>query len=261
MGFFDDVGNYLFGGNATKGLNAQGQYGQQLGGYYQNALGGVGNPALNFGQANADRQRMGYLADQLNGVASGQQKGAGELATERQVSNATAAQQAAANAARGANAALAMRNAARNAAQLGVAGAGQAQQAALQDQANARGQLAGVLGQMQGGDLSQQQLALQQYQAQNAARLGYLQGYGNLNQQGVQNQIGINQLGMQDKGIFPYLLQGAGSYLAGGFGRGGGGGAPAPAPAPQGFYGGWGSGPGTSIGTGFLGGALGGVGG
>jgi hypothetical protein len=220
MGF--DLGTFLFGGmgqNPTQGLNPQGQYGGYLGSYMQSALGRVNNPVLNFGQANQDRSQMSSLAGQLGAVASGQQKGAGELAVERQMGNATAAQQAAARMARGANAALAARQAARNIANLGVAGAGQAQQAALQDQADARAQLAGVLGQMQGGDLQQQELGLQQYGAQNNAALGYLGALSGLNQQGFQNQAAMNQLTMSQSGLFPYLLSGAGSVLASYAGR------------------------------------------
>ena len=228
-----DLGNFLLGGmgqNPVQGLNPQGQYGNYAGNYLQGMLGGVRNPVLNFGQANQDRSQMGALAGQLQGVASGQQKGAGELAVERQMGNATAAQQAAARMARGANAALAARQAARNTADLGVAGAGQAQQAALMDQANARGQLAGLLGQMQSGDLQQQQLGLGQYNAQNAATQGYLGQLLGLNQQGFNNQFGMNQAIANQPGFLGSLLGAAGSIGAAYAGRpnfgGGGNGGP-----------------------------------
>ena len=91
----------------------------------------------------AQLQQMG----QLQGIASGQQQGAGELATQRQYANALAAQQAQARMARGGNAALAYRNAANQSAALGSTAAGMGQQAALQDQMNAQG-LLGQVGQV-----------------------------------------------------------------------------------------------------------------
>ena len=94
-------------------------------------------------------------AQQLQRIASGQQQGAGELAAQRQVNNAIAAQQAQARMARGGmNPALAFRNAAVNSASTGLAGAGQAQQAALQDQINAQNQLGTVLGQGRSADIN-----------------------------------------------------------------------------------------------------------
>lgn len=201
--------SFWFGGDATKHLNPQGQYGAQLGGQLQGFLGQAQQNPLNFGQYNQTFGQQQGLANMLQGVAQGNQPGAGELAVNRQLGAATAAQQSLARQARGANAVLAARQAARNQADLNVAGAGQAQQAALQDQAAARGQLAGLLGQMQGGSLQQQGLVQNQYQAQNNALQGYLAQLLGLNQQGFQNQATVNGLGMQDKGIFPSLLQGA----------------------------------------------------
>jgi hypothetical protein len=88
----------------------------------------------------AQLQQMG----QLQGIASGQQQGAGELAAQRQYQNAIAAQQGIARMARGGNAALAYRNAANQSAALGSSAAGMGQQAALQDQMNAQGMLGQV---------------------------------------------------------------------------------------------------------------------
>lgn len=207
-----DLGSFLGGGQATAGLNPQGQYGGYLGQYLKGQLGG--SPGLNFGQANGAYGQMQGLANQLQMVANGA-KGAGELAVDRSVQAGSAAQQAAANAARGANAALAMRQAARNQAGMALSGAGAAQGAALQDQANARNQLAGLLGNMQSGALQQQQLGLQGYQAQNAAQQGYLQQLMGLNQNGFNNQYQYNQANMADQGAIGNLMQGAGSYLAG----------------------------------------------
>ncbi len=75
---------------------------------------------------------------------------------------------------------------------LGLAGAGQSQQAALSDQQMAQGQLSGVLGQGRQGDLSYGQananLQQQQYANNNQANLGYL---------GQQTAQGRDQLALQ----------------------------------------------------------------
>jgi hypothetical protein len=202
-------------------------------------------------QSQARGMQMG-LAQQLQRIASGQQQGAGELATQRQVSQGLAAQQAAARMARGANqAGGAGLGAARNMAQMTVAGAGQSQQAALQDQANAMGQLGQVSGQMRGQDvdfagqnaqlmqqmglanlgynnnalmqqagfnqqtgLANQQAMLQNRGQNDAAALAYLQQlYGiNMGQAGLQAAYNEAQLG--NKGIFPDLLQAGGTIGA-----------------------------------------------
>lgn len=107
-----------------------------------------------------DPFRQAQLAQmqQLQGIASGQQQGAGELAAQRQIANALAAQQAQAMMARGGNAALAQRNAANQSAALGISGVGLGQQAALTDQQAAQGQLAGVQTAGRQGDLATNQL-------------------------------------------------------------------------------------------------------
>ena len=198
------------------------------------------------------REMQMQLAQRLQRIASGQRQGAGELATQRQVSQGMAGQQAMARMARGANqAGGAGLGAARNMAQMSVAGAGQSQQAALQDQSMAMGQLGQLGGQMRGQDmdfagqnaqLAQQMgmanigyqnnalmqqagfnqqtgLANQQSQLQNrgqndAAALAYLQQlYGiNAGQAGLQGAY--NQAQMGNKGIFPDLLQAGGAIGA-----------------------------------------------
>ena len=208
MGVWDSISNWLVGGDASGAINPQLNHGQYMGGYIQNALGQIPNQQLNFGQSDQSRGQMGALAGQLQGVASGQQKGAGEMAVDRQMGQASAAQQALASMARGSNTALAMRNAARNTADLGVNGAGQAQMAALQDQTGARGQLAGLLGQMRGQDLSQQGLQQQQYSAQNQAQLGYLGQLLGLDQAQMQALLAKQQLSLQDQGHLGALLSG-----------------------------------------------------
>lgn len=222
MGFWDSVGNWFVGGNATKDLNPQGANYGTTNSYLKNALGTVNQPALNFGQANAINNQQGQLADQLQQVSTGQAKGAGELAVDRQVGQASAAQQALARMSRGSNAALAARQAARTTADIGAQGAGQAAQSALSDQVNARNQLAGVLGQQQQGAYQQQGLNLNQYQAQNQAAQGYLSQLMGQDQSQFNNQLQKNQLGMQDQGHLAQLIGAAGQVgmtaATGGFG-------------------------------------------
>jgi hypothetical protein len=131
-------------------------------------------PVANQSQSDQFRQGQMQQVGQLQGIASGQQEGAGELAAQRQTLNADANQQAMARMARGPNASMAYRNAANNTAGLGINGAGQAQQAALQDQMNAQGLLSSALGQ---GRSQDQQLSLANQQAQlqqGNLNLGYL---------------------------------------------------------------------------------------
>lgn len=135
----------------------------------------------------ADPFRQGQLQQigQLQGIASGQQQGAGELAAQRQIQQALAAQQAQAHMARGSNAALAYRNAANQSAALSSTGAGMGQQAALQDQQNAHAALTGALGQGRGMDVS--------VAGQNA---GFQQQAGMQNA-GFQQQTGLANAGFQ----------------------------------------------------------------
>jgi hypothetical protein len=264
MGILSDAGQWLFGGGATEGLDTKGTHYNQASGYLQNALGGVDQRRAPLAQAaqlgsaaqlangpQADaRAQLGGVTSQLQRIMSGQQAGAGELAVNRQVGQATAAQQAAARMARGANAALAARNAARNTADIGVAGAGQAAQAQMQDQANATGQLGGILGQMRGQDidlagqnaqllqqrmlqqgafnqqtgLANQDARLRQMAMNDQAAQSYLQQMLGMDQAEFQREMMKRQLDAQDSGAFGSLLQGLGSigstYATGGFGGG-----------------------------------------
>lgn len=205
----------------------------------------LGAPAqLATGQIDQSRGGMLGVANRLGGIASGTQLGAGEIGVNRQVGAATAAQQAAARMARGANAALAYRQAARNTADIGLAGAGMAAQAAAQDQANANAQLGQLYGNMYGQDASvaaqnaqlgqqamlqqgamDQQAAIVNAQAGNATALANLQAQ--LAQSGMNDQqqlaalgqiLGWDQATLQaqlakaqvaagDKGMLPGLLQ------------------------------------------------------
>lgn len=155
------------------------------------APGGIANQTAPQLQMGDDPFRRAQLAQmqQLQGIASGQQMGAGELATQRQYANALAAQQAQARMARGGNAALAYRNAANQSAALGSSAAGMGQQAALQDQMNAQGLLGQVGASGRAGD----------YNVANA-NAGYQAGTNQLNSSNYMNLL--QSLGQMDTGQF-----------------------------------------------------------
>lgn len=155
------------------------------------------------------RQMQMQQAQQLQGIASGQQQGAGELAAQRQVQNALAAQQAQQHMIRGGgNAGLGLLAGARNAAGVGISGAGMGQQAAMQDQQMAQGQLANSLNQGRGGDL---QMAGQNAGFQNQR---YGENLGALGQNDAQ-RLAAQQAYMQSttgqQGILGGLLNTAGT--------------------------------------------------
>ena len=272
----DYTKDLLFGGKATAGIDARlPQYDAattQLGQIATNASNRVaptaqtvqagrtmlGGPAqLATGQIDQARGGMLGAANRLGGIASGAQLGAGELGVNRQIGAATAAQQSAARMARGANAALAYRNAARNTADIGLAGAGMASQAAAQDQANANAQLGQIYGNLYGQDANvaaqnaqlaqqtalqqgafDQQTALANAQAGNATALANLQAQlaqtgmndqqqlaalGQMlgwDQATLQAQLAKAQIAAGDKGILPGLLQ-VGGQLGAAYATGG----------------------------------------
>lgn len=126
---------------------------------------------IDQGRYNEWRGRQMGLADQLGRVATGQEAGAGELAVQRQIQNGLAGQQATARMARGGGAGMALRNMAAGAGALATTGAGLGQQAAMGDQAAARGQLAQVLGQGAGQDIGVAQGNASLSQQMNLANL------------------------------------------------------------------------------------------
>lgn len=235
MGILDSIGNALFGGlGASTNPNDY-----QVNNPQQQAINNLmrqQSAQLNPQQQAQFRQMQLAQAQRLQQIASGQQQGAGELAAQRQVQNALAAQQAQARMARGANSALAMRNAADNSAAVGLSGAGQAQRAALQDQQAAQAQLAGTLAQGRGQDLSlagqNAQLANERY-GQN---LGALTG---LNAQQLGAQQNAMSTAVNQQGILGGLINAGGTalgaYLGGLGGSGGGGNGFSYAEMPSGF--------------------------
>lgn len=205
MGFWGSIKNVLVGGDATKNFDnklyhyddATSQLGQmatdaqgrqapqaqaaQLGSPYQ-----MQTQQLDPSQMGQSRGALMGVANRLGAIANGQQAGAGELAVNRQFGQGAAALQSAARSARGANAALAYRNAMRSTADMGLGAAGQAAQAQMQDQANANAQLGSIYGGMYGQDAN--------VAAQNA-QLGQAAGALNaqLGQQAMLTQGQFNQ--------------------------------------------------------------------
>jgi hypothetical protein len=232
--YFKDL---LFGGNATNGIDAQPkQYdaatamlGQISGTAQQRQAPTIGAMQLAGGPQDQSRQGMMDVANRLGGIANGTQAGAGELAVNRQLSSINAAQNSAARMARGANSALAYRNAMRNQADAGLAGAGQAAQAQMSDQQAANQQLGSIYGMMRGQDIGyaseNAQLGQQANLANQNAQLTQQQMNDARQIQAIGQQLGWDQariqaelqkagIAMQDKGILPGLLQGAGQAAA-----------------------------------------------
>jgi hypothetical protein len=190
-------------------------------------------------------------ANRLGMIASGQAKGAGEMAVDRQLGQAAAQQQAMARMSRGMSGASAARGAARNVAGLGVTGAGQAQQAAFGDQMGANQMLGSVLSQGREADIGMagqnaqlsQQAMLQQgafdqqrnmQQGQmdqatqlanldaqlrsrgmnDAARQAYLAQIMNMDQAEMAARLGQEQVAMNQPSLMGPAMQAGGSILA-----------------------------------------------
>lgn len=211
MGFWSSVKDTVFGGAAGNNMPTKTQTGEQQRGYLTGML---GRQAPQMQGGNEARGQMQSLAQQLQGVANGTQAGAGELAVNRQVGQAVAGQQAQAQMARGANAALAQRQAARTSADLGVNGAGMAAQAQMQDQTNAQGQLSGLLGNMRQGDIGIAGANQQSQMQQQNVQLGALAQMLGIDQAELQAQMNKASVNAQDKGILGGLVSGAGTIGA-----------------------------------------------
>lgn len=161
-------------------------------------------------RAEADRAQWQNVqqqqAQQLQAVASGQQKGAGELAAERQAQNALAAQHALASM-RGAGGGGQIA-AARQAGAIGSSTAGLGRQAAVQDQAQAQQLLAGIAGQ-------NQQLQLQGQQMNNDAYLKYLQALTGMDQTQLQAQLAAMQAATGKPGLLGPMMSAGGQVVGG----------------------------------------------
>lgn len=206
--------SWWFGGDATKGMQTQPQTADFQRSYLQQML-NRNAPQMNDAQSNQDRAQQGQLANILMGVATGNQAGPGELAVQRQVGNAMGQQTAQASMARGADAALAARNAMRNQAEIGVNGAGQAGIAQMQDKMNAGNQLSQILGTMRGQDIGVAQGNQSAQLTQQQQQLGMLAQLLGVDQTTLAQDLAKRQLGMKDQGMFPGLLQQWGTAAAG----------------------------------------------
>jgi hypothetical protein len=161
--------------------------------------------------------QIGQLG-QLQGLASGQQKTAGELAAYRAAQQAGAQQQAMARMARGGDAVLAQRTAANNMAGISSNAAGQVQRSALEGQMAAQGLLTQAAGQGRGQD-SQIQLAnmdaqLKQMGMDDQTRLGYLSQMTGLSIAQLQAQIAAMNGATQQQGLLGPLLSAGGQVGA-----------------------------------------------
>lgn len=220
-----DYQNLFLGGQGSNPADYATPYqdrGQILN-YVQQGMNGANGagPQLDPSQQAQFRQMQMQQAMQLQRIASGQQQGAGELAVQRQVANAQAAQHAQAMMARGnANAGMAMRNAAGNQAAIGLSGAGQGQQAAMQDQQMAQGQLTGALGGARGQDIGfagqNANLTQQQFGLNTQRQLGYLGQLTGMDQGQLGAQTGMYGAAQGNKGSAGQMITGVaqgGAYL------------------------------------------------
>jgi hypothetical protein len=161
--------------------------------------------------------QLGQLG-QLQGLANGTQRTAGELAAYRGAQQAGAQQQAMARMARGGDAVLAQRNAAGQMAGISSNAAGQAQRSALEGQMAAQGLLTQAAGQGRGQD-SQIQLAnmdaqLKQMGMDDNARLQYLSQMTGLNIAQLQAQIAAMNGATSQQGLLGPLLSAGGQVGA-----------------------------------------------
>jgi len=220
-GLIGGVKNWFFGGDATKGMQTQPQTADWQRTWLQTF---AQQPATMMDTAQSDQVRgqQNQLAGMLFKQATGATPGAGEMAVNRQIGAGMAQNTAAAQMARGANAALAARNAARANSDLSVNGAGQAAIAQIQDRQAAQNQLGGLLGGMRQQDIGvagANQQAQYTMQGQQLQALAQMLG---VDVAALQQDMARRGLKMNDKGMLPGLLQVGGqigaAYAGGGAG-------------------------------------------
>lgn len=211
----------LLGGLSAETPGTDYKHQDQIQGLINQGLSGRTNtaaPQLNAGPQDQFRGGQMQQVQQLQGIASGQQQGAGELAAQRQTQNALAAQQGMARMARGGNAGMANLAAARGAGAMGLAGAGLGQQAALQDQQAAQAMLTQALGQGRGQDLTLagQNAGLQQQQTaqNNQMYIQLLSQLTGMDANQLAAQLGIYQTDKAAPGLLGSLLSAGGQVAA-----------------------------------------------
>lgn len=206
-------GDYLRGLTRSQLLDIQGrQAPQAMGARVGNVAQGQG-AQIATGPQGQFRDRTLALADRLNGVASGQQMGAGQMAVRQEGNRAIAQQQAMARMQRGGNAALAARGAATNVGNIGLNVAGQAGQAQRADAQMATQTMAGLLGEGRAQDIGlatgqagmNQQMNLANMDARNQqifqqAGLDQATSLANM-------QAKLQTMGMNDQAAQAYLAQ------------------------------------------------------
>lgn len=217
-----DPGNYIWSRQSS--APNQFQDAEQIraminGGYGQGGITNYQAPSLQMGDDPFRRAQLQQL-QQLQSISSGQQQGAGELAAQRQVQNAQAAQQAIARSARGGGSGpMAYRNAANQSAALGLSGAGMGQQAALQDQMNAQGLMGQIGAQGRGSDINVANANAGYQAGANQLNSGnYLQllnQLNSMNQSKYNADLGIGaQKDQGDSAKSGALISGLGSIIA-----------------------------------------------
>ena len=212
----------LFGGMGKStnpaDYNTPGAHQGQLDQLINQGLGGLQNrtaPQLAGGPQDQFRNAQMQQLGQLQGVASGQQQGAGELAVQRQMQNALAGQQAMAHM-RGMGGGGALM-AARQGAALGSSAAGMGQQAALQDQMGAQQLLSGVTAQGRGQDIgmanSNAQLQQQQMGMNDQSYQNFINSLAGMDANQRAAQIAAMQAATQQQGLAGSLLSAAGPIV------------------------------------------------
>lgn len=212
-------GNWLTGGNATNGMSSGPASADYQNNYLQGYL-SAGAPVMNTAQVNQTRGQQQQLGDMLFNTARGVTPGAGELAVQRQANRALANQTSTAQMARGANAALAARNAARNSADIGVNAAGQAGIAQLNDTTAAQSQLGQLLGTQRAQDIQVAGANQQAELGQRQLQLGALAQMLGVDEATLRQDLAKRGLNLQDQGMLGTLLQIGGSIGAAAAGGG-----------------------------------------
>lgn len=230
MSWYDPTSWDWTGGQAGNGIDTNSQVAQdatkqlgQLASSSQSRAAPTAQAAqLATGYIDQSRGGLMSTANRLGSIATGNTAGAGEIAVNRGVSAANAAQVSAARNVRGANAALAYRNAARNSADIGLAGAGQAAAAQMQDQQAANAQLGQIYGNMYGQDtavagqnaqlqqqaaLANQDAALRQRALNDALAIQARGQQLGWDQARINAEIQKAQINSQDKGLLGSALQ------------------------------------------------------
>lgn len=189
-----------------------------LGGLGAEAAGRMG-PGLATAPEEEWRRRQAALANQLAAYASGEVRGPGELAAQRQGQQALAAQLAMAGGARGMGANAARARLAGQGAMMQTDLAGQAAAARQQDIMQARGALAQLAAQGRAADQATAQAQMQGQLAaqaqQDATRLAVYQQLlqAGLTEQQARAQLDRMAFETQRQGMLPALL-GAGVQIA-----------------------------------------------